>query len=151
MERLGSSKKPNSNGTIPHHIWIMIPQWTYSHLASSNMLTPRSPTLNVVSMLSSPINIMSISQITFVYDWLIITWLRNLLTKSKLLQHSIKSMSFNCVETYQRWDSAPYVFPSSTIIRKTNIHVINIRLPYNMYLRNVRYNQWYEICLEKQV
>ena len=61
MKGPGLSKKPNSNGVISHHVWIMIPQWTYSHLASSNMLMPRAPMSNVVSMSSSPINIMSTS------------------------------------------------------------------------------------------
>ena len=66
MEGPGPSKKPNSNGVVPHHVWIMIPQWTYSHLASNNMFTLRAPTSNVVSMSSSSINIMSTFQITFI-------------------------------------------------------------------------------------
>lgn len=64
MEEPSPSRKPNSNGVVSHHVWIMICQWTYSHLASSNVIVLKALTSNVVSISSSSIN-MSTSQISF--------------------------------------------------------------------------------------
>lgn len=59
------SNKKVSDGMIPHHVWMVAPKRSRCWLNHSKIIVPSCPPLNIVTINSHLIQIMSTPQIIF--------------------------------------------------------------------------------------